>query len=144
MCLLLKLKFNKYGGEQEIQKNKLRESLTLFGASTIEMQKAKALDMLRPIFDRELIKLKHQELILKNRETNKTLTLLTKKIKDKFITKYSKVEVLNTAWKRLFFDLHHISVKNNDHKMTSIFEEINKVPKSVRKAVLKYYMKKCD
>lgn len=118
--------------------------MTLFGASTIEMQKTNALDMLRPIFDRELIKLKHQELILKNRETNKTLTLLTKKIKDKFSTKYSKVEVLNTAWKRLFFDLHHISVKNEDHKMTSIFEEINKVPKSVRKAVLKHYLKKCD
>lgn len=129
MCVLMRVRFNKFGGEQEIQKNKLRSALTMIGASTIDMQKEKALDMLRPIFDRELIKLKHQELILKNRETSKTLTLLTKKIKDKFSTKWSKVEVLNTAWSRIFFDLHHISVKNDDHKMTSIFEQINKVPR---------------
>ena len=64
-------------------------------------------------------------------------------MRDQFVTKCSKVEVMTNYWDKMIGQLQVKASKKGDNQVTKLVGQIILVPKEVRKVCLHHYVKQC-
>ncbi len=74
---------------------------------------------------------------------SKLLRRLQNKMKNQFIMKQGKMEVLKNYWSKLTSRLQKRAIELNDMQTDEICKKICQVPKEVKNYMLKYYIDQC-
>ena len=126
LCVKWKKRLKKFGKDMgEINKSKMRQNWSFFALTTVKTTQLRAKKLIYVYIKAQINNLRRKVLIFYSHVKKVQRTL-----KDVLITRYSKVECLQTYWDKTLAKIQLQATLQNDKDVNEICKQIFMVPKS--------------
>ena len=82
-------------------------------------------------------------LLAKGNRVRALVVATQKRARLQFVTKYSKVEVLQSYWKTMVSSIAKKSAKLKDEVKSTLISKMLQIPAAVQKDCLRHYLRRC-